>query len=41
MGLVSRALPVQTVGRNFTGDKGKPSEFGDQIVMTRSGYAKD
>jgi hypothetical protein len=34
MGLVSRALPVQTAMRNCTGDEGRPFEFGNQVLIS-------
>ncbi len=32
VGLVSRALPVQTVSRNYIGDEGGPLGFGNQVA---------
>ena len=34
LGLVSRALPVQTAMRNCTRDEGGPFEFGNQVLIS-------
>ena len=33
LGLVSRALPVQTAARNCMRDKGRPFGFGNQVLI--------